>query len=290
MSNIIFKKREAGIPFSSQNRLIIIPLILSLIMVIFAPLFIGASMMLIFSPSGTSLISVYSTSEMILTVLFTLFIFTKVSKVSLTDLGLKTTGAFSKIVIGIVCGFLAISIVAFVINMLGGVTTEYHFQPQYLKTLLLGLVFFAFQGTYEELVYRSYLMTHFSKAMGIKWSIVMTSILFTGLHVLNPGMTLMPVINLMIASVVFSLIYYKSGSLWLVGFAHGIWNYSQGFIYGSLVSGNPIDETIFRSLPLSGNDFISGGSFGFEGGIVTTVVGLILITTLIILPSKQVKL
>ncbi len=93
-------------------------------------------------------------------------------------------------------------------------------------------------------------MPHFSKKIGIVWSILVTSVLFTILHALNPGMTAMPVINLMIASVVFSLIYYTSGSLWLTGFAHGVWNFSQGLFYGSLVSGIGLGETVLQTKPV----------------------------------------
>ncbi|WP_336250536.1 CPBP family intramembrane glutamic endopeptidase, partial [Stomatohabitans albus] len=212
-----------------------------------------------------------------LSVLISFVVMMKVGKLSREDLGLTSSGVFGAIARGLIGGFIAITLTTLAIKLLGGVTIEYVFKPEYLSTLLLGVVFFAFQGTYEELIYRSYLMPHLSKKLGDIGGILLSSVLFVLLHAMNPGITVVPVINLFLASIVFSLIYYLTGNLWLVGVAHGIWNYAQGFFYGSLVSGNALSETVFKSLPVEGKDLISGGSFGFEGGIITSLLGLIVI-------------
>ncbi len=276
-----YKQREQAIPFTSKTKLITLPIVFSLLMIVFIPALMGyIAELLIPAPKG-QMITVSSTVGMILTVISTVFIILKVSKIKLKDLGLNFTGAFAKILTGTIFGLIAISLVALAINLLGGTATTYNFQSAYIQNLLVGIVFFAFQGTYEELLYRGYLMPHLSKSIGIFWSILISSVLFTLLHALNPGMTVMPVINLMLASVVFSLIYYKTGNLWLVGFIHAVWNFSQGFIYGSMVSGITLKGSIFKSLPIENTELISGGSFGFEGSIVTSILGVILIAGLI---------
>ncbi len=283
----MYKQREQAIPFTSKTKLITLPIIFAIVMIIIVPL-IGSVLIELISPSvDGELISVSSTIGMIFNVIISVFIISKASKLKLKDIGLSFTGAFSKILVGIIYGLVAISVVALVINLFGGTETVYNFKPEYLKTILIGLVFFAFQGTYEELVFRGYLMPHFSKKMGIFWSIVLSSIFFTMLHGFNPGMTAIPIANLMLASVVFSLVYYKTGSLWLVGFAHAIWNYSQGFVYGSEVSGITLQETVFKSSPIANTDLISGGSFGFEGSVITSILGVVLIVGIIISVRKN---
>ncbi|MBS9766901.1 MAG: CPBP family intramembrane metalloprotease, partial [Flavobacteriaceae bacterium] len=260
MQNTVYKQHEQAIPFTSKTKLITLPIVFSLLMIIFIPVLMGyIAELLIPAPKG-QMITVSSTVGMILTVISSVFVIMKISKIQLEDLGLNFTGAFAKIFTGTLCGLIAISLVALAINLLGGTATTYSFQSEYVTTLLIGVVFFAFQGTYEELMYRGYLMPHFSKAIGIFWSILISSVLFTMLHALNPGMTVMPVINLMLASIVFSLVYYKTGNLWLVGFAHGVWNFSQGFIYGSMVSGITLKGSVFKSLPIENTDLISGAS------------------------------
>jgi len=58
---------------------------------------------------------------------------------------------------------------------------------------------------------------------------------------------------------------------------HISWNYFQGYIFGFNVSGNAM-RGIYNAFPK--NNFLSGGEFGLEGGIITTLV--ILITFLIL--------
>ncbi len=283
-----YQQREQAIPFTSKTKLITLPVLFAILMIVFVPLIVPILKELLLPSEGEeALISLTSTFEMIFNVFFSVFIISKVSKLKLKDIGLSFAGAFSKIIIGVIGGLIAISVVALAINLLGGTETVYNFKPEYLKTILIGLVFFAFQGTYEELVFRGYLMPHFSKAMGIFWSVVLSSAFFTLLHGLNPGMTAIPIANLMLASIVFSLVYYKTGSLLLVGFAHGIWNYSQGFIYGSEVSGLTLKETVFKSSAIANTDLISGASFGFEGSIITSILGVILIVGIIISVRKK---
>ena len=152
---------------------------------------------------------------------------------------------------------------------------------------LVGLIFFICRGTWKELMYRAYLMPHFSKKFDNIPSIIVTSIIFTLGHALNPNMHFMPTVNLFIASLVFSLVYYYSGNLILVGFGHGLWNFTQGFIFGSEVSGNVLPASLLKSTPVSSYDFISGGGFGFEGGIITSIVGVIIIIFIVNMIKKM---
>ncbi len=287
MKNTNYKQREQAIPFTSKTKLITLPIVFLLLMVILIPVLMGYLAELFIPASKGEAISISSTIGMILTIISSALIIMKISKIQLKDLGLDFTGVFGKIFTGTIGGLIAISLVALGISLLGGTSTAYNFQSKYIKNILIGIVFFAFQGTYEELMFRSYLMPHLSKSIGIFWSILISSMLFSLLHALNPGMTVMPVINLMLASVVFSLVYYKTGNLWIVGFAHGVWNFAQGFIYGSMVSGITLKGSILQSLPIENKELISGGSFGFEGSIITSLLGVILIVGLIVSIRKK---
>ncbi|ABY95500.1 MULTISPECIES: hypothetical protein [Thermoanaerobacter] len=71
--------------------------------------------------------------------------------------------------------------------------------------------------------------------------------------------------------------YLKTGNLWMPIGYHISWNYFQGYIFGFNVSGNAM-RGIYNAFPK--NNFLSGGEFGLEGGIITTLV--ILITFLIL--------
>ncbi|MBS9778748.1 MAG: CPBP family intramembrane metalloprotease [Campylobacteraceae bacterium] len=278
----MYKQREEAIVFDSKTRLIAIPLLIALLLSAIFPEIFNLLVGLVLPSTEEQTVSLASFVEMVLSISMCFLLILWTSKLKFKDIGLETKGAFFKILIGIACGFATISTVTFLINIFGGVQTSYTFEMKFLPHMILGLVFFAIQGTYEELIYRGYLMPHFSKAMGIVPSILLTAMLFTVLHALNPGMTIMPVINLMLAGIVFSLAYYLTGSLWLVGFSHGVWNYSQSFIYGSSVSGLNTQGTVFKAVAIENQTLISGGIFGFEGSVITSIVGVAIIITLII--------
>ncbi len=146
---------------------------------------------------------------------------------------------------------------------------------------------FLFQSTFEEFVYRSYLIPHLAKKFGALWAIFGTAVLFVILHASNAGMGVIPVINLFLAGAVFGLVYYNWGSLWMCGFAHALWNFSQGMIFGSLVSGNAVSTAVLKATPTSGMELISGGNFGFEGSLITSLLGIIISVLLIIRANKK---
>ncbi len=283
----MYKERINAIKAEGKLKLVLVPILMMLLLTILVPGLWAELSNLVFAKPNT-LISVKGTIEFILTVVTSVILIMLVAKIKLKDLGLGGTGAFLQSLIGIVAGFLALSLVAIATKIFAGVSITYDFKGEYLPLILVGFVFFAFQGTFEELVYRAYLQPHFSKAFGEVVAILITAVLFTLLHALNPGMTVMPVINLFLASIVFSLVYNNWGSLYLAGFAHGLWNYSQGMIFGSNVSGLQIESTVFKTTPISGaSDLISGAAFGLEGSIMTSILGLIIIVLLVIRARKK---
>ncbi len=285
----MFQKKMDAIEHNDNKHLVFIPLGMLILMVLVVPIITGAIGELIPNANPKAMVSVHGTILMVLNVIISLAFISKLGKVKMNDLGFESTKAFSKVLIGMISGFIAISVVSFIIKTIGGVTMTYTFKPENISTILIGLVLFSFQGTYEEIVYRGYLLPHFAKKWGLLIAILVSSILFTLIHAMNPGMTVMPVMNLMIASVVFSLVYYNWGSLWIAGFAHAIWNYSQGLIYGSLISGISVEGSVMTSLPVEGKVILSGGNFGFEGSIVTSLIGIILIVVLSIIAKKKTQ-
>lgn len=265
------------------------PLIIMLVAMVALPAIVAPLVEKVL-PGHGALVSLSTTVAEALVFFVTLFLIVKTSKLALADIGLAKKGALRNVVIGTCAGVVTLGMVAVATAMLGGVEITNVFKPEYLVSatgLLVGVVFFALQGTFEELIFRAYLMPHFAKKMGVFWAIAISTLLFTLIHVLNPGITIMPVINLLIASIIFSLIYYIWGNLWLAGLVHGAWNYSQGFILGSLVSGLHLGQTVFVSNPVAGKELLSGGNYGFEGGIITTIVGVVLVIILGSIAKKK---
>ena len=60
--------------------------------------------------------------------------------------------------------------------------------------------------------------------------------------------------------------------------------FAQGNFYGLPVSGIDVGDTVF-SMSLKGSDLVSGGAFGLEASIGTTIVMLLWIAGLLFLPA-----
>lgn len=224
---------------------------------------------------------------MLTTVVVVLLLFNRIAKIFYEELGLIRRGWFKQFLIGEFGGGLILTFVVLIIWLLGGVLLQLNPHESDLTVLLVGLVFFIFQGTWEEIIYRVYLMPRFSKMIGDTFSIVITSALFTLGHALNPGLEFLPILNLFIGSLVFSMVYYYTGSLLIVGVGHGLWNYCQGFVFGAEVSGNTIKDSIMLSKTVPGMELISGGKFGYEGGLITSLTGIALVLLFLFFVKKR---
>ena len=69
---------------------------------------------------------------------------------------------------------------------------------------------------------------------------------------------------------------------------HGIWNWLQGNFFGFEVSGHECGPTLLN-LKEIGPDWITGGTFGPEGGIICTLLILIGITIILFLNQSEKK-
>ena len=77
-----------------------------------------------------------------------------------------------------------------------------------------------------------------------------------------------------------ALYLLKTDTVWGVAGIHGAWNFAQGNLFGILVSGQPSGTSLMTFLPQGDQSWLSGGSFGIEGSIMTSLVLLLLIVYL----------
>ncbi|KXT93995.1 CPBP family intramembrane glutamic endopeptidase [Streptococcus mitis] len=162
---------------------------------------------------------------------------------------------------------------------------QYQFDSIHLDTYSLAFTLFTIpfwilQGTAEELVTRAWLIPQLAKRTNIKVAIIISSSLFTLLHLGNPGITFLSAIDLFLFGVAMSLYLLKTDTIWGIGGIHGAWNFAQGNLFGILVSGQPSGTSLMTFLPQGDRSWLSGGSFGIEGSVMTSLVLLLLIVYL----------
>lgn len=285
-----FQSYVDGIQSKSKLKLLLVPILVVTFIIVLNQLLI-IPLIFIFNDSFKEVMSFSGTSNLVtqvLSVFLAIFLITKISKLSTEQLGFSKDNIVASYFKGSLFGTLQILFVFSII--LGLEAVEVYYVANIPMILFIKVfIFFIFQGLFEELLFRGYLMPVFSKVIGIKFTIILLSFLFTCIHLLNPNLSMIGLTNVFLAGVTFSLIYYYTGNIWLVGAMHTFWNFILGFIVGSQVSGIPTFYSILFSLPVEGKDLISGGEFGFEASIVETILELAISLFVIYLIKKEKK-
>ena len=177
---------------------------------------------------------------------------------------------------GILLSLLQMGVIALVYQ-LGGIGS-FELNELSLEPILFILGLFPFwllQGGTEEVATRGWLLTRIAARANLPLAIAISSSLFGILHLGNSGVTFLSVLNIVLDGVLAGLLLVYTDRIWLVVAQHGTWNYVQGNLLGFQVSGTGADASIFSFTMGSGPDWLTGGEFGPEGSIITTIVLLL---------------
>ena len=138
---------------------------------------------------------------------------------------------------------------------------------------ILALIpFWILQGGTEELVTRGWLFPAVSAKSNIFIGILISSALFGALHLFNPGVTVLSIVNIILDGIFACFLMLKYDNMWVLAGMHGAWNFVQGNIYGIQVSGQGASTSILNYSSQSSVDLLSGGAFGAEGSIFASIV------------------
>ena len=215
-------------------------------------------------------------------ILNTVFRWTKkVEKRSIRTLGFYRENFLSSLLKG-----FGLGLALFLLTLLGLVALgQYRLEsirlnPYSLTFVVFTIPFWILQGTAEEVVSRAWLLPQLASRTNLKLAVVISSIFFTLLHVGNSGLTPLSLVNLFLFGVAMAIYLLKTDTVWGVAGIHGAWNFAQGNLFGILVSGQSSGTSLMTFLPQGNQVWLSGGSFGIEGSIMTSLVLLLLIVYL----------
>lgn len=158
-----------------------------------------------------------------------------------------------------------------VVWLLGGIgITDVGVHPD---ALVRTWVFFLLVAVFEEGMCRGFLLGRMMDAGINKFTaLVLSSAVFSCLHLANPGFALLPFINLLLAGVLLGAAYIYTRNLWFAIGLHWFWNWLQGPVLGFEVSGNVLEGSLLTLEEPTEAVLLNGGTFGFEGSLVCTVL------------------
>ena len=121
---------------------------------------------------------------------------------------------------------------------------------------------------FEELLVRGYPFLVLREAGGVPVAAGVTSVVFGVLHLQNPGATWSAVALVTLAGLFLSAVLVTTRSLWAAFAAHLAWNWTMAALLHAAVSGLAVDAPGYRVVdaPGAGDDWLTGGAWGPEGG------------------------
>ncbi len=201
-------------------------------------------------------------------------------------LGYAWQDGWINIVLGFLIAFLVMTTGLVICTLTNSIEiSSIQFNPGGLSLSFITFVMVAFN---EELMFRGYILRRLLDTRLNKWcALFISSLLFAGMHAINPNFGWLPFINLIIAGGMLGVSYLYTRNLWYPMALHLFWNWLQGPVFGFEVSGLESFNTIITQVrPV--NNLLNGGSFGFEGSLLCTIL-MLLATTGIGYYFKQKK-
>jgi len=149
-------------------------------------------------------------------------------------------------------------------------SASFDFGSLFLEVVLLLIVAFI-----EELLFRGYLLNNLMQSLN-KWiALSVVSVLFALFHQTNPDVSLLAIVNIVVAGFLLGLNYIFTKNLWFGIFFHFAWNYFQGPVLGYDVSGLQFGSILQQTI--TGPELWTGGAFGFESSLLCPLLFIVAI-------------
>ena len=141
------------------------------------------------------------------------------------------------------------------------------------RTLLVSCVIFLMGAAAEEMLFRGYPLQTILRAWPFRLALIPTSVVFGLVHMDNPNVApAFTFVNTFLAGVLLVVAYWRTRSLWFPFGLHWGWNYAQGALLGSPVSGiKSITPHPVLNFSDTGPAWLGGGAYGIEGGALCTL-------------------
>lgn len=180
-------------------------------------------------------------------------------------------------IIGSVLAIVLLAIIAGVLCVTG--TLNFVGFNSGVNVIQLVLLFAAFiiQSLAEETICRGFLLKSLSKKTSLPVAIFVSSTAFALPHLssilsADAGFAIIGVINLYLVSIIFSLLFMLRTNIYIVAGLHCVWNFILNGVMGLSVSGSDANSNALMNFEVNANNLLSGGVYGLEASIITTVV------------------
>ena len=227
--------------------------------------------------SGTSFPSLVVYTLLLLAIIF---LVKQNSSIKFSEIGVNGEKGIEYFCYGSLIGAFIVMIIFYLLYFSNSILFEINKNIVYTDIFRIFLIFFIV-ALADQILVRNYLLTFFTKMMGIKNSVILIStILFLICFSVAKWFkipdieTVIYLINIFLSYTLFSLIYYFYGNMWLLVGLSAFNNFFQVVVFGSRL------DTVYAINPLiklrivEKYSLLNGGNYGFEAGIYYTTLYL----------------
>lgn len=154
------------------------------------------------------------------------------------------------------------------------------------RGVILSFIFYTFVAFFEELLCRGLILGQLISCTNKYLALAISAVIFSMAHFFNPNVSAISLINIFLAGIILGSVYIFTRSLWFGISLHLFWNFFQDQL-GFAVSGTSFAPALELSEP--GNKILTGGDFGFEGSIISTIMLAIAITVILAVYIQKEK-
>jgi hypothetical protein len=159
--------------------------------------------------------------------------------------------------------------------------------PRAVGQTLIWLIIFIMVGWQEELLSRGYQLQNLTDGINLTWGVIISSMAFAILHILNPGASWISTLGIFLAGLFLALGYILTKQLWLPIGLHIGWNFFEGVVFGFPVSGMSTYKLV--QIQASGPKLWTGGEFGPESGLLLLPALILGVILLFVYSNHRVK-
>ncbi|HEU4874739.1 MAG TPA: CPBP family intramembrane glutamic endopeptidase [Pyrinomonadaceae bacterium] len=182
------------------------------------------------------------------------------------------------LLIGSAIGFAAILIAVAIAKLGGGLQLSFSNDglPGIARSMIGSAGLLMVAALAEEALFRGYGLQTLARARLASTGVLLTCALFGFVHLANPnavpGFTMA---NTALAGVWLGVAYLRTRSLWFPLGVHWGWNWALGWFFGLPISGAKIVSHPLLEASDNGPFWLTGGSYGVEGGLAGTIAMLL---------------
>ena len=227
--------------------------------------------------SGTSFPSLVVYTLLLLAIIF---LVKQNSSIKFSEIGVNGEKGIEYFCYGSLIGAFIVMIIFYLLYFSNSILFEINKNIVYTDIFRIFLIFFII-ALADQILVRNYLLTFFTKIMGIRNSIILISTLLflicfsVAKWFKIPDIeTVIYLINIFLSYTLFSLIYYFYGNMWLLVGLSAFNNFFQVVVFGSRLDTVYAINPLIKLRIIEKYSLLNGGNYGFEAGIYYTTLYL----------------